>query len=190
MSWRCERATPSAFRSEARSGVRLCSWHLAVLLEHVPDPLSVVQAMVQAVVLGGPDPVPSDDDHDVLRLWPEPAGFMALWQAYIRTYDRLGNDPYIGRRWSLAPRGRGGAKLQYVDLLLELLLDLPIFPMSWKISKKSYWECARSSSRQHTSKRTRSTTASSRSEPGTNAPTWPSGSPRPGPKEDDPQPEE
>src|ERR1041385_2339301 len=23
---------------------------------------------------------------------------MALWRAYIRTYDRHGNDPYIGRR--------------------------------------------------------------------------------------------
>jgi hypothetical protein len=23
---------------------------------------------------------------------------MSLWQAYIRTYDRLGNDPYVGRR--------------------------------------------------------------------------------------------
>ena len=23
---------------------------------------------------------------------------MALWQSYIRTYDRLGNDPFVGRR--------------------------------------------------------------------------------------------
>ncbi len=71
--------------------------HARFLLEHVPDPLSVVRAMVQAVRPGG-RVVLSDDDHDVLRLWPEPAGFIALWQAYIRTYDRLGNDPYIGRR--------------------------------------------------------------------------------------------
>jgi SAM-dependent methyltransferase len=71
--------------------------HARFLLEHVPDSLSVVQAMVRAVRPGGRI-VLSDDDHDVLRLWPEPAGFIPLWQAYIRTYDRLGNDPYIGRR--------------------------------------------------------------------------------------------
>jgi hypothetical protein len=40
----------------------------------------------------------ADDDHDVLRLWPEPPGLMTVWQAYMRTYDRLGNDPFIGRR--------------------------------------------------------------------------------------------
>src|SRR5262249_28757558 len=29
---------------------------------------------------------------------PEPPGFHSLWKAYMRTYDRLGNDPYIGHR--------------------------------------------------------------------------------------------
>jgi hypothetical protein len=33
-----------------------------------------------------------------MRLWPEPPGFGPLWQAYIRTYDRLGNDPSVGHR--------------------------------------------------------------------------------------------
>jgi SAM-dependent methyltransferase len=71
--------------------------HTRFLLEHVRDPLGVVRAMVQAVRPGGRI-VLQDDDHDVLRLWPEPAGFWSLWYAYIRTYDRLGNDPYVGRR--------------------------------------------------------------------------------------------
>src|SRR5207244_9620823 len=39
-----------------------------------------------------------DDDHAVLRLWPEPLGFGPLWEAYQRSYDRLGNDPFVGRR--------------------------------------------------------------------------------------------
>jgi hypothetical protein len=39
-----------------------------------------------------------DDDHEVLRLWPEPDGFAALWQAYIGSYIRLSNDPHVGRR--------------------------------------------------------------------------------------------
>jgi SAM-dependent methyltransferase len=71
--------------------------HARFLLEHVRDPIAVVRMMVKAVRPGGRI-VLEDDDHDVLRLWPEPAGFWQLWQAYMRTYDRMGNDPYIGRR--------------------------------------------------------------------------------------------
>jgi len=71
--------------------------HARFLLEHVPDPLSVVKEMVRAVRPGG-RVILEDDDHDVLRLWPEPPGFEAVWKAYMRTYDRNGNDPLIGRR--------------------------------------------------------------------------------------------
>ena len=71
--------------------------HTRFLLEHVPDPLAVVTNIVRAARPGGRI-VLEDDDHDVLRLWPEPAGFYQLWGAYMRTYDRLGNDPYVGRR--------------------------------------------------------------------------------------------
>jgi SAM-dependent methyltransferase len=71
--------------------------HTRFLLEHVRDPLAVVRAMVRAVRPGG-RVVLADDDHDVLRLWPEPPGVEALWRAYIRSYDRLGTDPYVGRR--------------------------------------------------------------------------------------------
>ena len=39
-----------------------------------------------------------DDDHDLLRLWPEPPGVMPIWNAYMRSYDRAGNDPIVGRR--------------------------------------------------------------------------------------------
>jgi SAM-dependent methyltransferase len=71
--------------------------HARFVLEHVADPLRVVRNMVRAVRPAG-RVVLADDDHDVLRLWPEPPGFNELWRAYIRTYDRNGNDPYIGRR--------------------------------------------------------------------------------------------
>ena len=71
--------------------------HARFILEHVPDPLGVVQTMVRAVKPGGRI-VLADDDHDVMRLWPEPPGFYDLWRAYIRTYDRIGNDPIVGRR--------------------------------------------------------------------------------------------
>lgn len=71
--------------------------HTRFLLEHLREPLPVVQAMVRAVRPGG-RVVLEDDDHDLLRLWPEPPGFAALWEAYQCSYEHLGNDPVIGRR--------------------------------------------------------------------------------------------
>jgi SAM-dependent methyltransferase len=80
--------------------------HARFLLEHVPDPLKVVRSMARAVRPGGRI-VLEDDDHDVLRLWPEPPGFPSLWRAYIRSFDRLGTDPTVGRRlvWLLHEAG-------------------------------------------------------------------------------------
>jgi SAM-dependent methyltransferase len=71
--------------------------HTRFLLEHLRDPLPAVQAMVRSVRPGGRI-VLEDDDHDLLRLWPEPPGFAAVWHAYQRSYEYLGNDPAIGRR--------------------------------------------------------------------------------------------
>jgi SAM-dependent methyltransferase len=71
--------------------------HARFVLEHVREPQHVVGQMVRAVRPGG-RVLLLDDDHDVLRLHPEPPGFGPLWQAYMRSYDRLGCDPYIGRR--------------------------------------------------------------------------------------------
>jgi hypothetical protein len=56
-----------------------------------------VRTMVVAVRPGG-RVILEDDDHEVMRLWPEPPGFSTVWQAYMRGYDRLGNDPIVGRR--------------------------------------------------------------------------------------------
>src|SRR5436190_13533167 len=71
--------------------------HARFVLEHVRDPERVVRHMVRAARPGG-RLVLQDDDHDVFRCWPEPGGFHALWRAFQRTYDRLGCDPFIGRR--------------------------------------------------------------------------------------------
>lgn len=71
--------------------------HSRFLLEHVPDPLAVVKQMAAAVRPGGRILL-ADDDHGVLRLWPEPPGLAEMWQAYMRSYDRAGNDPFVGRR--------------------------------------------------------------------------------------------
>jgi SAM-dependent methyltransferase len=71
--------------------------HSRFVLEHVPDPLRVVQNMVRAVRPGGRIII-ADDDHDILRLAPEPPGMSDLWRAYMRSYDRNRTDPYVGRR--------------------------------------------------------------------------------------------
>lgn len=71
--------------------------HARFLLEHVADPMRVVTNMVRAVRRGGRI-VLADDDHDLLRFWPEPPGMIALWNAYVETYARAGNDAIVGRR--------------------------------------------------------------------------------------------
>jgi len=71
--------------------------HTRFLLEHMREPLPVVQAMSRAVRPGGRI-ILEDDDHELMRLWPESPGFTALWLAYQRSYERLGNDPIVGRR--------------------------------------------------------------------------------------------
>jgi len=71
--------------------------HTRFVLEHVPDPLSIVRQMVRAVRPGGRIAL-ADDDHSIMRLSPDIPGFNELWLAYARAYDRNGNDPNIGRR--------------------------------------------------------------------------------------------
>jgi len=80
--------------------------HTRFLLEHLPDPLSVVRQMVRAARSGG-RVVLADDDHDVLRLSPEPEGFRSLWSAYMGAFEKLGNDPRVGRRMVSMLAGAG-----------------------------------------------------------------------------------
>jgi SAM-dependent methyltransferase len=71
--------------------------HARFLLEHLPDPAAAVRAMVAAARPGG-RVVIEDDDHDLLRLWPECPRVAAVWEAYQESYRRLGCDPLIGRK--------------------------------------------------------------------------------------------
>lgn len=67
------------------------------LLEHVKHPEQVVGQMVAATKPGG-RVVLMDDDHAHFQLYPNSAGFNNIWTAYMRSYDRIGNDPFVGRR--------------------------------------------------------------------------------------------
>jgi SAM-dependent methyltransferase len=71
--------------------------HARFVFEHLPKPEIALRELVKAIRPGG-RVVAEDDDHASLILYPESPGFSTLWNAYIRSYDRLGNDPYIGRR--------------------------------------------------------------------------------------------
>ena len=69
--------------------------HTRFLLEHLPQPLEAVRIMRRAVRPGGRI-VLQDEDHTIMRLWPDPPGVDAMWQAYVRSYEQKGNDPRIG----------------------------------------------------------------------------------------------
>ena len=71
--------------------------HARFVLEHLKEPERAVKQMVRALRRGG-RVVLADDDHQIIRLWPEPPGFVELWEAYIRAYEHLGCDPFVGRR--------------------------------------------------------------------------------------------
>lgn len=100
--------------------------HTRFVLEHVQDPLKVVRNMVRAVRHGGRI-VLADDDHDVMRLYPEPAGFNDLWRAYMRTYDRNGNDPYIGRRLVSLLHEAGALPVRSTWIFFGGCAGMPIF---------------------------------------------------------------
>lgn len=67
------------------------------VLEHLAQPSLAVAQMAKAIKKGG-CVILADDDHATYRLSPEPPGFSLIWTAYIRSYERIGNDPFIGRR--------------------------------------------------------------------------------------------
>lgn len=71
--------------------------HSRFLLEHLAAPQKAVNQMVKAAKVGGRI-ILCDDDHSTFRPTPEPLGFSLLWTAYCRSYERIGNDPYIGSR--------------------------------------------------------------------------------------------
>ncbi|MEM7170460.1 MAG: methyltransferase domain-containing protein [Pseudomonadota bacterium] len=85
--------------------------HARFLLEHVPRPALVIEQMIRSVRPGG-RVVVIDDDHGDFRPWPEPSGFHALWQAYVASFERLGNDPFVGRRLVALLQGGGLTSLR------------------------------------------------------------------------------
>jgi len=101
--------------------------HTRFVLEHVRHPERVVRQLVRAVRPGG-RVVLADDDHEVLRLWPESPGFMEVWQAYIRSYEHLGCDPFIGRRLIALLREAGASPRRNHWVFFGSCAGAPEFP--------------------------------------------------------------
>jgi SAM-dependent methyltransferase len=105
--------------------------HARFLLEHLRDPEAAVRQMLAAARRGG-RVVLTDDDHETFRLYPEPPGFSTLWKAYVRVFDRLGNDPYVGRRLVSLLHSAGAVKLRNSALFFGSCAGSPGFESFWK----------------------------------------------------------
>ena len=101
--------------------------HTLFVLEHVPLPLDVVRAMVRAVRPGGRI-VLEDEDHDVLRLWPEPEGVLPVWRAYVESYVRSGNDPFVGRKLTALLHQAGAVPTRAAPIWFGSSAGEPMFP--------------------------------------------------------------
>jgi SAM-dependent methyltransferase len=102
--------------------------HARFVLEHVRDPLAVVRQMTAACRPGGRI-VLEDDDHDILRLAPEPEGFSALWRAYMLSYEKIGCDPIVGRKLVGLLRSAGARPVANRLLFFGACAGDPDFPL-------------------------------------------------------------
>lgn len=101
--------------------------HCRFLLEHLQDPAKVVRILVRTVRPGGRI-VLADDDHELLRLWPEPEGFQELWRIYWRTYETLGNDPLVGRKLVQLLHGAGAQPTRNTYVFFGACAGQELFP--------------------------------------------------------------
>ena len=100
--------------------------HTRFLLEHVTDPQAVVTEMV-AAVRPGARIVLLDDDHDLMRFCPEPAGLMDAWRAYWRSYHAIGCDPLVGRRLTALLHAAGAEPARITQLFYGACVGEPAF---------------------------------------------------------------
>ena len=101
--------------------------HARFILEHVHSPERVVAQMVRAVRPGGRI-ILCDDDHALLRLHPEPTGLAPVWEAFVESYRRLGNDPRVGRRLVALRPGAGAAPRRATFVHFGACAGDPSFP--------------------------------------------------------------
>jgi SAM-dependent methyltransferase len=102
--------------------------HARFLLEHVRDPLSVVHEMVSAVRPGG-RVVLFDDDHELLRVWPECPEAERAWRIYWESYRDRGLDPLVGRRMSDLLHQAGAQPTRVTSVFYGATRGMPLFEL-------------------------------------------------------------
>jgi SAM-dependent methyltransferase len=90
--------------------------HTRFLLEHLKYPQIAVDQMMLALRPVGKI-VLIDDDHIHFQCYPPVPHFDLLWNSYLRAYDRLGNDPFIGRKlvYLLHQAGANNIKNDFIN---------------------------------------------------------------------------
>ncbi|HEX5050320.1 MAG TPA: methyltransferase domain-containing protein [Planctomycetota bacterium] len=102
--------------------------HARFLLEHVTDPQAVVNEMVAAVRPGGRIAL-LDDDHDLLRLWPDEPTVARAWEVYWRSYERIGCDPLVGRRFAGLLASAGAEVVRLTTIFYGASRGMPHFDL-------------------------------------------------------------
>jgi SAM-dependent methyltransferase len=100
--------------------------HARFLLEHVADPLAVVREMVSAVRPGGRI-VLVDDDHELLKLWPECESGSRVWRIYWESYVERGFDPLVGRSLPGLIREAGARPTRVTTIFYGACRGMPLF---------------------------------------------------------------
>jgi SAM-dependent methyltransferase len=101
--------------------------HARFILEHVRNPLAVVQQMVAAVRPGGRLCL-LDDDHEALSLWPSPPpALQHAWERYWQSYRRIGCDPLVGRRLPALLYEAGAPALRVTTVFFGACAGSPTF---------------------------------------------------------------
>jgi SAM-dependent methyltransferase len=100
--------------------------HARFLLEHVPDPAAVVRAMAEAARPGG-RLVLMDDDHDLLRLWPDCPEADRVWRIYWESYRDRGRDPLVGRRLAALLDAAGVRPMRITTVFYGAATGAPLF---------------------------------------------------------------
>jgi SAM-dependent methyltransferase len=117
--------------------------HARFVLGQVADPATVVAAMAKAARPGG-RVVIEDDDHGLIRLWPEPDGYEQLRRSYVHWAETQGFNPFIGRRLVDLLQHSGAIPKRSASLSVSSCAGSPSFHPLLRIVVESFQSAGKS----------------------------------------------